>query len=211
MLINNAAIMACPYALNENGLEMQFATNHLGPFLFTNLLLQEDLITERVVNVNSSASVRRAAYLLAPLDDLSYGDGASYDPIQAYGTSKLAMLLYTRALALRLHKRHISVFTLNPGSIKSPLQRYLSDEVRAAAMAAAKSENADFVVPERKTLQQGCATQLRAALDPSLSAQSGAYLDHCQIVEPREHRDTYHAMARVWRLSEELVGAEFDL
>lgn len=202
--------MACPYALSEDGIEMQFATNHLGPFLFTNLLVQNGLISERVVNVNSSASVRRAAYLLAPLDDLSYDNGKAYDLVQAYGTSKIAMLLYTRALASKLKPQHISVFTLNPGSIKSPLQRYLSNDMREAAMAAAKQENPGFVPPTRKTLQQGCATQLRAALDPSITAESGAYLDHCQIVTEQQHKDAYPESDRVWRLSEEMVGMRFD-
>lgn len=210
VLINNAAVMACPYTLTDDGLEMQFATNHLGPFLFTNLLLSNNLINERIVNVNSSASVRKAAYLLEPLEDLTYGGGKSYDPVQAYGTSKLAMLLYTRNLASRLRDRHISVFTLNPGSIKSPLQRYLSDEVRQAAFAAAKRENPEFVPPARKTLQQGCSTQLRAALDPSLVERSGSYLDDCQVVEEKEHRDAYSEAGRVWKLSERMVETAFD-
>lgn len=210
VLINNAAIMACPYTLSEDGIEMQFATNHLGPFLFTNLLVQDGLIVERVVNVNSSASVRKAALLLAPLDDLSYEGGKTYNPVHAYGTSKIAMLLYTRTLASRLKSQHISVFTLNPGSIKSPLQRYLSNDMREAAIAAAKKDNPNFVPPTRKTLQQGCSTQLRAALDPSLVPESGAYLDHCQIVEEPEHQDAYPAADRVWRLSEEMVGVKFD-
>lgn len=210
VLINNAAIMACPYALSEDGIEMQFATNHLGPFLFTNLLVQDGLLVERIVNVNSSASVRKPTLLLAPLDDLSYGGGKSYDPVQAYGTSKIAMLLFTRTLASKLKRRHISIFTLNPGSIKSPLQRYLSSEMREAAIAAAKRDNPNFVPPIRKTLQQGCATQLRAALDPTLIPDSGAYLDHCQIVREQEHLDAYHASDRVWQLSEVMVGVSFD-
>jgi len=209
VLINNAAIMACPYALTTDGIEMQFATNHLGPFLFTNLLLQANLITERIVNLNSSASVRSASYLLEPLSDMTYGNGKSYDAVRAYGTSKMAVLLYTRELAAKLRPRNISVFTLNPGSIKSPLQRYMSDEMRQAALATARREDPDFVVPVRKTLQQGCSTQLRAALDPFLVAQTGAYLDDCQVVEPQVHKDAYPATANVWKLSEEMTGSAF--
>lgn len=210
VLINNAAIMACPYTITDDGIEMQFATNHLGPFLFTNLLLQDGLVSERIVNVNSSASVRSAAYLLAPFDDLSYQNGKTYDPVQAYGTSKIAMLLYTRGLASRFKDRHISVFTLNPGSIKSPLQRYLSEEMRNAAIAAAKRDNPNFVSPVRKTLQQGCSTQLLAALDPSLVSHSGAYLDHCRVIETAEHRAAYSEADRVWKLSEQMVGTDFS-
>jgi NAD(P)-dependent dehydrogenase (short-subunit alcohol dehydrogenase family) len=211
VLINNAAVMACPYALTEDGIEMQFATNHLGPFLFTNLLLDAGLVTDRIVNVSSLASVRKESHLLPPLDDLSYSDGKNYDPAQAYAVSKIAMVLWTRQLAERLTARHISVFSLNPGSIKSPLQRYMTEAMREAAIAAIKRDNPDFVAPTRKTLQQGCSTQLRAALDPALVTYSGAYLDHCQIVEPPEHRDVYHAADRVWQLSEKMVNNRFDI
>lgn len=211
VLVNNAAIMACPFDLSEDGIEMQFATNFIGPALFTNLLLEAGLIKDRIVNVSSSASVRRADYLLAPLDDLSYANGQSYHPILAYGTSKIALNLYTRSLATKIKPRHISVFSLNPGSIKSPLQRHLTEEVRSAAFAAARKENPNFVPPSRKTLQQGCAAQLRAALDPSLTEQSGAYLDDCQVVEYQEHRDAYYATERVWQILENLVGHVFIL
>lgn len=211
VLLNNAAIMACPYHLTEDGIESQFATNHLGPFLFTNLLLDANLIKERIVNVNSSASVRSPSYLLPPLTDLSYGAGQVYDPIQAYGTSKLAAVLYTRTLAMKLKPKHISAFSLNPGSIASPLQRHLTEDLRQAAFAAAKKENPNFVPPVRKTLQQGCATQLRAALDPALVDDSGAFLDDCQIAVYKEHQDAYVASDEVWILSEKLVGATFNL
>ena len=209
VLINNAAVMATPFEKTVDGIEMQVATNHLGPFLFTNLLLQAAIVKERIVNVNSSASVRKAPYALGPLDDLSYANGTGYDPMQAYTTSKIVGVLYTRSLALALKQKGISAFSLNPGSIKSPLQRHMNDEVRQGAYAAAYENSYSFKPPMPKTLQQGCATQLRAALDPTLIADSGAYLDDCQVIEYHEHVEAYPATERVWRLSEDLVGEQF--
>jgi NAD(P)-dependent dehydrogenase (short-subunit alcohol dehydrogenase family) len=58
LLINNAAIMACPYAKTEDGIESQFGTNHIGHFLLTNLLMDRILAAgagARIVNVSSSA------------------------------------------------------------------------------------------------------------------------------------------------------------
>lgn len=58
VLINNAAVMACPYGTTKDGLEVQFGTNHIGHFLFTNLLLPKVLAAgqgARIVNVSSSA------------------------------------------------------------------------------------------------------------------------------------------------------------
>ena len=210
VLINNAAVMACPWSVTEDGIEMQFGTNHVGPFLFTNLLLRANLVQERIVNVNSSASVRLASFVLPPLDDITYKNGASYDPLQAYSVSKTANLLYTRSLASKLRSRSISIFNLNPGSIASPLQRHLTEEIGEAMYAAAEKWNPDFVPPVRKSAQQGCATQLRAALDPSLAASTGAYLDDCQVREYWQHVEAYGAADKVWKISEDLVGETFD-
>ena len=203
--------MLTPYSITEDGIEMQFGTNHIGPFLFTNLLLQAGLIKERIVNVSSSASVRKATYALAPLDDLSYNQGGGYDPVQAYSTSKIAGMLYTRELAARLKDQNIAVFSLNPGSIKTSLQRHMDDDIRQAAYATARKESYSFEPPALKTLQQGCSTQLYAALDPKLAEQSGAYLDDCQVVEYREHVEAYEAADRVWKISEDMVGERFDV
>ena len=199
-----------PYGTTEDGIETQLGTNHIGAFLFTNLLLQAGLIKDRIVNVNSSASVRKASYVLAPLDDLSYDHGKTYDPVQAYSTSKIAGMLYTRKLATKLKDQNIAAFSLNPGSIISPLQRHMDEDTRQGAYAIAYKESYNFEPPKLKTLQQGCSTQLRAALDPDLAAQSGSYMDDCQVVEYQEHVETYEAADRIWMVSEEMVGEPFD-
>jgi NAD(P)-dependent dehydrogenase (short-subunit alcohol dehydrogenase family) len=211
VLINNAGIMACPYALTVDKVETQFATNTAGPALFTYLLLKAGLIKHRIVNVSSSASVRNVDYVLAALDDLTYGNGTTYNPIAAYSTSKSALNLFTFELSAKLKSRGMSTFALNPGSIKSPLQRYITEDMRQAAFVAAKKENPDFVPPVRKTLQEGCATQLRAALDPSLETQSGSYLDECQVASYQLLEDAKPAASKVWGLLEQMTGAKFDL
>ena len=211
VLINNAAVMACPFALNEDGIEKQFATNFIGPALFTNLLLEAGLIKHRIVNVSSSASVGKAESLMAPLEDLTYANGATYNPFLAYSTSKMALNLYTKHLAEMIKSNDMTVFCLNPGSIKSPLQRHFTEEGRAAAIATLKRDNPDFVMPKIKTLQQGCATQLRAALDPSIAAESGRYLDHCQFVEHQEHLDAAPAEERVWSILEKATGTTLHI
>ena len=154
--------------------------------------------------------MRKASYVLAPLDDLSYDHGKTYDPVQAYSTSKIAGMLYTRKLAAKLKDQNVVAFSLNPGSITSPLQRHMDDDTRQGAYAIAYKESYNFEPPKLKTLQQGCSTQLRAALDPDLAKQSGAYLDDCQVVEYEEHIETYEAADKIWMVSEEMVGELFD-
>ncbi|KAJ9613410.1 hypothetical protein H2200_003352 [Cladophialophora chaetospira] len=209
VVILNAAVMACPYSLTADGIESQFGTNHLGHFLFGNLLLKEDLVRSRIVLVGSSASERKAEYAFAPLKDISYDHGKSYDPIQAYTFSKSCNNLYAKRLAKALKPNGITVLSLNPGSIATNLQGHMTAEVRSIAIEAAKKENPDFEIPERKTLQQGASTQLRAALDPSLEPESGAYLDHCQVKQPAVHAGHGAFEDEVWEVSEQLVGEQF--
>ena len=210
VVILNAAIMACPYGLTEDGIEIQFGTNHLGHFLFSNLLLKNSLIVSRVVAVSSSASNRKAEYFMRHLKDLSYDNGKEYDPVAAYGLSKPANILYAKRLAKLLKHENITAFSLNPGSIKTNLQGYLTGEMRTKAIEAAQQDNPDFKVPVPKTLQQGCATQLRAALDPSLDVDSGSYLDNCQIKTLPELDEAEAFMDEIWTISEQLVGEKSD-
>lgn len=95
VLINNAGTMAVPPGRTAQGFELQFGTNHLGPFALTNLLLPR--ITDRVVCLASSA--HRAGHI--DLDDLNW-ERRPYRPWPAYGQSKLANLLFVLELQRRL-------------------------------------------------------------------------------------------------------------
>ena len=172
-IINNAAIMACPYGKTTDGIETQFGTNHIGHFLFTNLLLQAGLVAKgaRIVNVSSSASERKGITTLGLSDAMTYDDGATYDPWLAYTISKMSNVLYTRSLAHKLHARDITAFSLNPGSIATGLQQFITPESVASLLAGIKEADPDWVMPRQKNLQEGCSTTLRAALDPSLAGE----------------------------------------
>ncbi|KAK3045612.1 hypothetical protein LTR09_012820 [Extremus antarcticus] len=115
-LINNAGIMAVPFRLNPDGIESQFGTNHIGPFLFTNLIMEKLLAAKdgaRVVNV-SSAGHRRERIRF---HDFNFEDGTSYDKWKAYGQSKTANMLFSVALADRLGRLGLRSFSLYPGRI----------------------------------------------------------------------------------------------
>jgi NAD(P)-dependent dehydrogenase (short-subunit alcohol dehydrogenase family) len=103
VLINNAGVMAVPdRQLSRDGFELQFGTNHLGPFALTNLLLPQ--ITDRVVTV-SSGGHRMGGLDLA---DLNW-QRRRYSPWRAYGQTKLANLLFTLELQRRLDADHSTV------------------------------------------------------------------------------------------------------
>jgi NAD(P)-dependent dehydrogenase (short-subunit alcohol dehydrogenase family) len=114
-LINNAAVTACPYSKTVDGLETQFATNRIGHFLFTDLLMSKLLAAapgSRVVNVSSYGNV----FSGIRFEDPGFSDGEKYDPAEAYGQSKSANVLMTMSLNEKLGIKRITAFALHPGS-----------------------------------------------------------------------------------------------
>lgn len=209
ILINNAAIMSCPFSKTLDGIESQFGTNHIGHFLLTNLILDKILAAgegARIVNVSSSAHEMSDVRF----DDWNFEDGKSYVPWAAYGQAKTANILFSLALARRLESKHIYSFSLHPGSIKTNLQVHMSPESRKEAISLVEKNTGNTYVPGAlKTLQTGCSTTLVAALDPSIQDRSGAYLSDCTIVQPSEYAQRASSAAKLWALSEMLVGEKF--
>lgn len=101
--------MAGPYHLTTDGFESQFGTNHLGPFLFTNLIFPRLLASPspRIVNVSSLGH----RFCDIRYDDLEFSKGATYDKWLSYGQSKTANTLFAVSLA----QRGVVTFSLHPG------------------------------------------------------------------------------------------------
>ncbi|KAI4370281.1 hypothetical protein MLD38_018648 [Melastoma candidum] len=105
-LINNAGIMACPYTLSQDNIELQFATNHLGHFLLTNLL--QDTMTRTVRETDTEGRI----IILSSLGHrFTYSEGirfakinneSAYTAMGGYGQSKLANILHATELSRRL-------------------------------------------------------------------------------------------------------------
>ncbi|OCK92573.1 short-chain dehydrogenase [Cenococcum geophilum 1.58] len=213
VLINNAGVMMCPFALSEDGIETQFATNHVGTFLFTNLVMGKILAARngaRIVNVSS----RGHRYGPARFEDWNFGNGKDYDPSLAYGQSKTANMLFSVSLAEKLKSKGAVAFSLHPGAIWTNLGRHIPTGAWKARGVLDENGNvrntADWTF---KTLSQGASTTVVAAFDPTIAENSGAYLVDCQI----DHGDVTMPYAvdkdnaeRLWKLSENLVGQKFE-
>lgn len=117
LLINNAGIMAVPYARSPDGFELQFATNHLGHFALTGLLLPQFAPGARVVAVSSIA----AHGARIDFDDLQ-GE-KRYRPWRAYAQSKLANLLFVLELQRRLERAGLPIMAVaaHPGTARTEL------------------------------------------------------------------------------------------
>ena len=147
VLINNAGIMAVPYAQTVDGFESQIGTNHLGHFALTNLLLPK--ITERVVTVSSMMHL--LGYI--SLKDLNW-KSRPYSAWVAYGQSKLANLLFTKELQRRLDAAGSTVkaHAAHPGYSETNLQGHSGRRVGDALMSIGNKLATDADFGARQTL-----------------------------------------------------------
>lgn len=209
MLINNAGLMACPLERNSKGFELQLATNHIGHFFWTCLLVPHLAEGARVVNLSS------AGHKFSPLvfDDPNY-ESREYNKWEAYGQAKTANALFSVALNKRLANKGKTANAVHPGAIITELGRHLSaeDVEQLSQMAPTKSMT-------YKTPEQGAATSVWAATHESLAGIGGRYLEDCSLAEPGDQSTEGgympHAVdpddaERLWQLSEQWVGQAFD-
>lgn len=213
LLINNAAVMACPETRDARGYESQFATNHLGHFQMT-ARLWPLLRAEGGARVVALSSIGHR--LGAPdLDDLNW-ETRAYDKWKAYGAAKSANALFALHLDALGAPHGVRAFSVHPGGIATPLQRHLTmEEQRAMGWY-----DADGNLNERfKTPQEGAATTLWAATSPLLEGHGGLYCEDCDVAAPfsedrpasgvHPHVLDRDLAARLWAKSEELTGTAF--
>ncbi len=195
VLMCNAGIMALPELQLINGLEAQFAVNHIGHFLFTTNLLDavKRADNARIVILSSCAHVR-APEAGIEFDNL---DGAkSYAPWTAYGQSKLANGLFAAELSRRLEDDGVTANSVHPGVIKTNLARHLPPRTDGR-----KDEDIFD-----KNIPQGAATQAYVAVNPTPAAISGHYFADCNPALATEHMYDAELAARLWQVSEDIVS-----
>ncbi|MEU3961509.1 SDR family NAD(P)-dependent oxidoreductase [Streptomyces buecherae] len=213
ILVNSAAVMACPETRVGRGWEAQFATNHLGHFALVNHLWPALAAGGggRVVSVSS------AGHHLSDIrwDDPHFTRG--YDRWLAYGQAKTANVLLAVHLDARGRDAGVRAFALHPGAILTPLQRHMT---RREMLDRGWIDEAGTPAESFKTPEQGAATQVWAATSPLLAGLGGVYCEDCDIAEVcgddaapmsggvRGYAVDPRQAARLWALSAELTGVD---
>jgi NAD(P)-dependent dehydrogenase (short-subunit alcohol dehydrogenase family) len=203
VLVNNAGIMAVPYALTKDGFESQIGTNHLGHFALTNLLLPK--ITDRVVTV---ASIMHLIGWIN-LDDLNW-KARPYLAWPAYGQSKLANLLFTKELQRRLSAAGspVRAIAAHPGYSATNLQGQTGNQVGTRVWRAANRLATDADFGARQTLYavaQDVPGDSFIGPRFAMSGATGATPFRSPIA-----RNARTATA-LWELSEQLTDTKFPL
>jgi NAD(P)-dependent dehydrogenase (short-subunit alcohol dehydrogenase family) len=191
VLVNNAGVVRSTRDLSPDGRELTMAVNHYAPFLLTNLLLDRlrDSAPARVVTTASDAHASGRI----DLDDLDMERGWSI--YRAYGTSKLANILFTRELARRLADTRVTANCLHPGAIRTRLGRGGIAGVAWRIMS-----------PFLRAPKRGGARIVYLATDPVGGEVTGQYFvdDRPRALSGQAADDDL--AEQLWERSAELVG-----
>lgn len=193
VLINNHGFIASELNETVDGLEETFAVNHIGYFLFTNLLLDQVLESEkgRIINVASEAH----RYGEFDPDNLQLKEG--FKVMKAYGNSKLFNILFTKELAERIKDTEVTANCVHPGVVASNFGKDSNFLIRLAYGIGSL-----FMISNEK----GAETPLYLATSDDVEGVNGAYFKNKRAVAPRKQARDLEAARQLWDMSEELAG-----
>ena len=191
VLINNAGLASMKRQRSADGFELTFAVNHLGPFLLTRMLLP--LVEEargRIINVASEAHRMGRIHF----GNLQLEKG--YWVMKAYAQSKLANILFTRALASRVRDRGITVNCFHPGTVSTGIwpENHWYERVFVRLLRL-------FMIPP----QEGARTGIWLAANETGARVTGGYFVKCREATPSKAARDDGAAERLWQLSEQYV------
>ncbi len=190
VLINNAGVWETKRNLSEDGIEMNFAVNHLAPFLLTNLLIDvmKSSAPARIINVASEAHKYGSIYF----DDPEFEK--KYSMVKSYAQSKLANILITKKLSQQLRGSGVTVNCLHPGFVKTRLFEKMPRVITG------------LLTPFMISAERGSQTTLFLATSPEVGGVSGEYFVKSKSVQPRPEALRQDIADRLWELSMNYTG-----
>jgi NAD(P)-dependent dehydrogenase (short-subunit alcohol dehydrogenase family) len=219
VVIANAGVMATPFGYTADGFETQFGTNHLGHFVLVNRIAALFRRGGRLINLSSAGH----RYANVDLDDPNF-ERTPYDPFVAYGRSKTANILFALAFDKRHRDHGTRAAAVHPGGIQTELGRYqdpsrirnMIDQINQQRAAQGKGPF------QWKTVAQGAATSVWAAVVAPANEIGGKYCEDCHVghIVPNElpagisegvrgYAVDATAAEALWKKSEEMVGESF--
>jgi NAD(P)-dependent dehydrogenase (short-subunit alcohol dehydrogenase family) len=187
-LLNVAATFSTEYRKTKEGFEVMLATNHLGPFLLTNLLRDQLVGRGRVITVTAPSSTR--------VDIGQLMDKQKFRALDTFGATKAANLLFTFELARRARRWEVRVNACHPGLVRSELMREAWAPIRVITRIVSRP-------PER------AAEDLAdLAISPAHEGTTGWFFKGTKRIEPPKSTLDQPAQAALWKRTAELVELE---
>ncbi len=206
VLINNAGIMACPFALTKDGIETQLGTNHVGHYLLTRELLPTLLKSEnpRIVNLSSIAH-RQHPKLGIDFDNIN--NEKAMDNWTRYGQSKLANLLFSAGLNKRYGDK-ITVNSVHPGFVRTELMRGVKESSSIMGFFGNLLSAAVALTPAK-----GALTTLYCATSPDIVEQqikNKYFVPLAQQDTPLPISKDETLADKLWEFTEKLVNEKLQ-
>ncbi|HET7600763.1 MAG TPA: SDR family NAD(P)-dependent oxidoreductase [Gemmatimonadales bacterium] len=191
VLVNNAGI-AGTRALSADGFDVTYATNHIGPFLLTNLLLPRLLEAPqgRIVNVSSVAHMGVKGVDWSVLEPRTEPKRSAFPD---YAVTKLMNVLHAKELARRLAGTRVTTYAVHPGGVASNIWRALPRPVQWVLKLVLISN------------EQGAKTQLYCATAPELATVTGRYYDKCREARPNPLAEDESLARELWERTEAAI------
>jgi NAD(P)-dependent dehydrogenase (short-subunit alcohol dehydrogenase family) len=220
VIIANAGVMATPFGHTTDGFETQFGTNHLGHFVLVNRIAP--LLREggRLVNLSSAGH----RFSNVDLEDPNF-ERTTYDPFVAYGRSKTANILFAVAFDKRHRSRGVRAAAVHPGGVQTELSRHMGGDATEKLVDQINQQMAsEGKGPfQLKTIPQGAATSIWAAVVAPADEVGGRYCENCHVGNVVPDDVTITAISEgvrsyaldpknaeaLWKKSEEMVGESF--
>ncbi|WP_368869760.1 SDR family NAD(P)-dependent oxidoreductase [Providencia vermicola] len=217
VIITNAGVMATPFGHTRDGFGSQFGINHLGHFVLVNHLVPLLHSGSRLISV-SSAGHRLFDF---DIDDLNFTT-TEYQPQLAYSRSKTANILFAVEFDRRYRHLGIRACAIHPGNIATNLSRNMSveDQVEIGTMINTLNQQAGLSELTTKTIPQGAATTVWAAVIADIDQIGGQYCEDCQVAPINDGPGFYglrsyaidpQLATTLWLKSEQLVGEKFPV
>lgn len=198
LLFSNAGLATGKRELSHDGFEMMFAVNHLAPFLLTNLLLEKLCEGEGEARVVLTASAAYKFVNELNVDDLQWQ--SKFKPMQAYGHSKLANILFTQSLAQKLPERaprkSMAINCFHPGFVGTGL----ASDTRTGKIVMG------LFRPFIRSGMKGAETGIYLATDPEVHGRMGGYYMDCKQQKLKPHARDMKKAEALWQASAELCG-----
>jgi NAD(P)-dependent dehydrogenase (short-subunit alcohol dehydrogenase family) len=220
VIIANAGVMATPFGHTVDGFETQFGTNHLGHFVLVNRIVSLLHSGSRLINLASSGH----RFSNVDLKDPNF-EHTPYDPWVAYGRSKTANILFAVAFDERHRKEGIRAAAVHPGGIKTELSRHVDPKALEAWLEDVNKQLLAGGKPafQYKTIPQGAATSVWAAVVAPAEEIGGRYCENCHVSSVvadnvpfggssegvRAYALDPKSAEKLWKKSEEMVGETF--